>query len=83
MTRASGIIRVALIGATTAMLWLSPVAAAEQTLPGVDQVKLPLQLGDLRLQLILLGRPCLRQQLLVCIDFAPDRRAHCGELSCN
>ncbi|MFT6673821.1 MAG: hypothetical protein ACJAVZ_005323, partial [Afipia broomeae] len=34
MTRASGIIRVATIGATTTMLWLSPAAAAEQSLPG-------------------------------------------------
>ncbi|WP_371424993.1 TolC family protein [Tardiphaga sp.] len=32
--RASGIIRVATIGATTAMLWLSPGTAAEQSLPG-------------------------------------------------
>lgn len=32
--RACGIIRVATIGATTAMLWLSPADAAEQTLPG-------------------------------------------------
>lgn len=34
MTRASGIIRSAAIGATTVLLWLSPVSAAEQVVPG-------------------------------------------------
>ena len=34
MMPASGIIRLAAIGATTALLWLSPAVAAEQNLPG-------------------------------------------------
>ncbi|WP_426439152.1 TolC family protein [Bradyrhizobium genosp. P] len=34
MTRAGGIIRSAAVGTTTVLLWLSPVSAAEQTLPG-------------------------------------------------
>ena len=34
MTRASGIVCLAAIGATTAVLWLSPAAAGDQTLPG-------------------------------------------------
>ena len=34
MTGASGIVRVAMIGATTAALWLSPAAAGDQTMPG-------------------------------------------------
>src|SRR5437660_12420252 len=34
MIRSVGITRFAAIGATTAMLWLSPANAAEQTLPG-------------------------------------------------
>ena len=34
MTRASGIVCLAAIGATTAVLWLSPAAAGDQTMPG-------------------------------------------------
>jgi hypothetical protein len=34
VTRASGIVCLAAIGATTAMLWLAPAAAGEQTVPG-------------------------------------------------
>src|SRR5712672_1955461 len=34
MIRSVGITRFAAIGATTAMLWLSPADAAEQTMPG-------------------------------------------------
>ena len=34
MTRASGIVSLAAIGATTAALWLSPAEAGDQPLPG-------------------------------------------------
>ena len=34
MTRSVGITRLAAIGATTALLWLSPAAAGDQTMPG-------------------------------------------------
>ena len=34
MIRSVGIMRLAAIGATTAVLWLSPAAAGDQTLPG-------------------------------------------------
>lgn len=34
MINSAGITRLAAIGATTALLWLSPAAAADQTLPG-------------------------------------------------
>lgn len=34
MIRSVGITRLAAIGATTAVLWLSPAAAGDQTMPG-------------------------------------------------
>lgn len=34
MIRSVGITRLAAIGATTAVLWLSPAAAGDQTIPG-------------------------------------------------
>jgi hypothetical protein len=38
--RLVGIIRLAAIGATTAVLWLSPAAAADQAVPGAVQLDL-------------------------------------------
>lgn len=40
MIRLVGIIRLAAIGATTAVLWLSPAAAADQAVPGAVQLDL-------------------------------------------